>query len=93
VSSAFVLSPTLSLPPHAAVDLARWQHWESIDEVAALWPRLGGDDPLVRRAVAGYLSACPLAAAKRHAAAIAAADPEAWAAAVAAAALPPRAAD
>ncbi len=77
----------------AAVDLARWQHWASIDEVAALWPRLGGDDPLVRRAVAGYLSACPLAEAKRRTAAIAAADPEAWAAALAAAALPPRAGD
>jgi len=54
---------------------------------------LGRDDPLVRRAVAGYLTACPLASAKRHAAAIAAADPERWAAAVAATGLPPRAAD
>jgi hypothetical protein len=76
-----------------AVDLARWQHWSSVDEVASLWDRLGHDDPLVRRAVAGYLSACPLAAARAHAAAIAAADPPAWAAAVAAAALPPRAAE
>jgi hypothetical protein len=44
----------------------------------------------VRRAVAGYLTACPLAAATRHAAAIAATDPDRWAAAVAAVALPPR---
>jgi hypothetical protein len=64
-----------------------------LDDVASLWDRLGHDDPLVRRAVAGYLSACPLAAARAHAAAIAAADPPAWAAAVAAAALPPRAAE
>lgn len=42
----------------AAVDLARWQHWASVDDVAALWERLGADDPLVRRAVAGYLTAC-----------------------------------
>jgi hypothetical protein len=77
----------------AAVDLARWQHWASVERVAALWDRLGDDDPLVRRAVAGYLSACPLAAAKRHAAAIAAADADTWAAAVAATALPPQAAD
>jgi len=75
------------------VDLARWRHWESIAEVAALWDRLGRDDPLVRRAVAGYLTACPLASANRHAAAIAAADPDRWAAAVAATGLPSRAAD
>jgi hypothetical protein len=76
-----------------AVDLARWQHWDRIEQVTALWDRLGRDDPLVRRAVAGYLLSCPLPAAKQHAAAIAAADPDAWAAAVAAASLPPRAAD
>lgn len=76
-----------------AVDLARWQHWESVAGVAALWERLGGDDPLVRRAVAGYLTACPLPEAKQHSAAIAAADPAAWAAAVAAASLPPRGAE
>lgn len=77
----------------ATVDLARWQHWASADDVAALWGRLGADDPLVRRAVAGYLTACPLESAKRHAAAIAAADPDRWAAAVAATALPPGATD
>ena len=76
-----------------AVDLARWQHWASVEDVAALWDRLGRDDPLVRRAVAGYLIACPLEPAKRRAATIAAAEPAAWAAAVAATALPPRAAD
>ncbi|MFM7137104.1 MAG: hypothetical protein ACKO1M_08550 [Planctomycetota bacterium] len=76
-----------------AVDLARWQHWSSVDAVAALWDRQGCDDPLVRRAVAGYLTACPLDTAKRRAAAIAAADPAAWATAIEAAALPPRAAD
>jgi hypothetical protein len=76
-----------------AVDLARWQHWESVAHVAALWERLGRDDPLVRRAVAGYLAACPLPEAKRQAGAIGAADPAAWAAAVAAAGLPPRGAE
>ena len=75
----------------AAVDLARWRHWASLADVAALWDRLGREDPLVRRAVAGYLTACPLEEAKRYAEAIAAADPERWAAAVAAANLPPRA--
>jgi hypothetical protein len=76
-----------------AVDLARWQHWESVVEVAALWDRLGRDDPLVRRAVAGYLSACPLEQARVEVARIAGDDPEAWANAVQAAGLPPRAAN
>jgi len=76
-----------------AVDLARWQHWESVADVAALWERLGRDDPLVRRAVAGYLTACPLPEAREQAAAIAVADPAGWAAAVAAVGLPPRGAE
>jgi hypothetical protein len=76
-----------------AVDLARWRHWESAADVAALWERFGRDDPLVRRAVAGYLTACPLPEAKQQAAAIAAREPEAWDAAVKAAGLPPRAAE
>jgi len=42
----------------ATVDLARYRWWEAVDEVAALWTTLGDDDPLVRRAVAGYLTAC-----------------------------------
>ncbi|MFM8414335.1 MAG: hypothetical protein ACKOCX_06380 [Planctomycetota bacterium] len=93
---AAAAAPLLANPAIAAdvaVDLARWQHWESVDAVAALWAHLGADDPLVRRAVAGYLSACPLESAKGHTAAIAAADPVAWATALKAAALPPRAAE
>ena len=76
----------------AVVDLARWQHWESVDCVTALWDRLGSDDPLIRRAVAGYLTACPLEPAGREAARLQAAEPQRWAAAVQAAGLPPRAA-
>jgi len=72
------------------VDLARYEHWQSVDDVAAIWETLGRDDPLVRRAVAGYLTACPLDAARQQAAAIAAASPETWAAAIQAAGLPPR---
>lgn len=88
-AAALLTNPAVAAD--VAIDLARWQHWESVDAVAALWQRLGADDPLVRRAVAGYLMACPLEQARRQAATIAAADPEPWAAAVAAAALPPRA--
>jgi hypothetical protein len=50
----------------AVVDLARYQAWDAVDAVAAAWGRFGGDDPLVRRAVAGYLAACPLPAARAH---------------------------
>jgi len=74
----------------AAIDLARYTRWNEVDRVAALWQFLGRDDPLVRRAVAGYLEACPLPAARGHRETLAAAYPEAWAAARAAAAGPAR---
>mgnify|MGYP003337121647 FL=1 len=50
----------------AAIDLARYRSWEAVDDVARLWDELGADDPLVRRAVAGYLSACPQPAAREQ---------------------------
>jgi hypothetical protein len=74
----------------AAVDLARYERWGEVDRVATLWQSLGRDDPLVRRAVAGYLEACPLPAAQGHRETLAASDSEAWAAARAAAAGPAR---
>ncbi|MFM7242702.1 MAG: hypothetical protein ACKO40_00815 [Planctomycetaceae bacterium] len=74
----------------AAVDLARYQRWDDLDRVAALWTSLGHDDPLIRRAVAGYLEACPLPAAAAHRERLAGADPVAWQAARAAAAGPAR---
>jgi hypothetical protein len=72
----------------AAIDLARYQDWTALDDVAALWDTAGRDDPLVRRAVAGYLKACPLPKARRHLEAIRTADPERLQAAIDAAALP-----
>lgn len=72
------------------VDLARMGRWDEIDAVAGLWDSLGRDDPLVRRAVAGYLSACPLDAARRHRDRLAAADGDAWQRACAAAGQPLR---
>lgn len=60
------------------VDLARMGRWDEVDAVAGLWDSLGRDDPLVRRAVAGYLTACPLDAAHRHRDRLAAADGDAW---------------
>jgi hypothetical protein len=69
----------------ATIDLARYGAWDAVDEVAALWDALGGDDPLVRRAVAGYLATCPTPAGRRRLEAIRARDPERLAVALAAA--------
>ena len=72
----------------AVIDLARYQAWGVLDEVVALWSALGRDDALVRRAVAGYLTACPLDAAKVHLDHIRSAQPELWQRALSAAAVP-----
>lgn len=72
----------------AAIDLARLRDWDAVDEVADLWDAHGRDDPLVRRAVAGYLAACPLPAAARRLEALRTRDPERLGRALEAAALP-----
>lgn len=72
----------------AVIDLARQQAWGVADDVAALWDALGDDDPLVRRAVAGYLSACPRPEAKQLLEGIRGRDPERLKAALEAAQLP-----
>lgn len=73
----------------ATVDLARYQAWGHAETVAALWDSLGADDPLVRRAVAGYLTACPLPEASVQLERIRRRDPERLDAAIKAASLPP----
>ena len=72
----------------AAVDLARYRWWEAADAVAALWDMLGDDDPLIRRAVAGYLTACPTPRARELSAAIRRHDADRFDQAVAASQLP-----
>jgi hypothetical protein len=72
----------------AVIDLARQQAWGDADTVAALWESLGDEDPLVRRAVAGYLTACPLPEAVRLLDHIRGRDPERLDAAIEAARLP-----
>ena len=72
----------------AAIDLSRYQAWDAVDDVANLWDTLGAEDPLIRRAVAGYLSACPTPAAKEQAARIRRQSPAAFQQAVEAVALP-----
>ena len=43
----------------AIVDLARWQDWDALPEVTSLFTKAGFAQPAVRRAVVGYLLACP----------------------------------
>jgi hypothetical protein len=43
----------------AITDLARWQDWRIVEHVAALYERKEDSDPFVRRAIVGYLKACP----------------------------------
>jgi hypothetical protein len=64
----------------AIIDLARWQDWSDVREIAKLYSE-GAEHRALRLAVVGYLRACPLAAAldeleelqKRDAAGVAAA--------------------
>lgn len=43
----------------AVTDLARMRGWEALDEIANLYARPGFDQPRTRRAIVGYLLACP----------------------------------
>ena len=63
-TAALLASPAVAAD--ATVDLARYQAWEAVADVSQLWDTLGTDDPLIRRAVAGYLAACPLPAARQE---------------------------
>jgi len=57
-TATLLVSPAVAAD--AAVDLARYQAWDKVADVSRLWDSFGTNDPLVRRAVAGYLTACPL---------------------------------
>lgn len=85
-TARLVASPVTAA--EATVDLARYRWWDAVDEVAMLWTTLGDDDPLVRRAVAGYLTACPTPQAATHIATIRSHDPERFEQALQAAQLP-----
>lgn len=43
----------------AAIDLARWQDWDALDEIVALYARPQYAQPAIRRAIVGYLLVCP----------------------------------
>jgi hypothetical protein len=59
---AAVVAPLVERPAFAAAaitDLARWEHWQVLDQVAPLYEREGFADGPIRRAIIGYLHACP----------------------------------
>ncbi len=47
----------------AIADLARWKDWGALAQIAGLYTRSGYNRPAIRRAIVGYLLACPDAAA------------------------------
>lgn len=65
-----------SLSAAAVVDLARWNDWESLDRVAALYAPAPADSPALRRAVVGYLLACGNDAAMDALESLRSADPQ-----------------
>ncbi len=70
----------LSRPEFAAaatIDLGRWQDWEALDRVVALFGQPGYDTPETTRAVVGYLLACPSDRAARQLARLRKLDPKA----------------
>jgi len=73
------LARLLSRPEFAAlaiVDLARWQAWDLLPEVAALYDKAGYPQPSTGRAVVGYLLACPLEQADNALARLRSLDPQ-----------------
>jgi hypothetical protein len=85
-TAALLASPAVAAD--ATVDLARYRAWDMVADISRLWDTLGADDPLIRRAVAGYLAACPLPAAQQALDRIRSSDPQRLQQALDAAALP-----
>ena len=66
---AAALAHLLARPDSAAstiTDLARWEAWHHLPKVVALFDHEGFDDAPTRRAVVGYLLACPNEDARRE---------------------------
>jgi hypothetical protein len=87
VAATATLARSAAVAADAIVDLARLGAWGEVDAVAAWWDR-AADDPLIRRAVAGYLLACPEPAGRRQLERLRDRDPEDFERARAAAELP-----
>ncbi|MDZ4820456.1 MAG: hypothetical protein SGJ20_15930 [Planctomycetota bacterium] len=73
VSSRLLVRPELA--PAAITDLARWKHWEVLEQVAALFDQPEYGDLANRTAIVGYLRVCPLPRAQELLQELRAADP------------------
>ena len=60
----------------AITDLAGWRHWSALSRVAELYERREKSDVATRRAVVGYLLACPLPQASAALTRLSQRDPE-----------------
>jgi len=87
VAATTRLAEGVAVAADAIVDLARYGAWDAMETVADWWDR-ADDDPLLRRAVVGYLLACPLPGAAERLARLERDDPDGFARAKAAALLP-----
>jgi hypothetical protein len=59
---AEALTHALDRPEFAAdaiTDLARWQYWPIVARVAAIYEQKDNADPVIHRAIVGYLKVCP----------------------------------
>jgi hypothetical protein len=65
----------------AITDLARWNDWGSLARISRLYDNPAYSDPAIRRAIVGYLSACPQPAARAELARLRKSDPAGVAAA------------
>lgn len=63
--------------PDVVTDLARWQDWSPVDEIAALFETSGeANKAPLQRAVIGYLKACPTTRSRDHLERLRANDPQ-----------------
>ena len=65
----------------AITDLARWNDWDSLSRISRLYGDPAYSDPAIRRAIVGYLLACPKPAASAALARLRKSDPTGVAAA------------
>jgi hypothetical protein len=60
----------------AITDLARWQDWQPLSRIVALYENKAYAEPGIQRAIVGYLITCPDSAASTALARLRAADPQ-----------------
>jgi hypothetical protein len=78
------LAQVLARPEFAAIvitDLARWNDWDSLARISRLYDEAAYSDAAIRRAIVGYLLACPKPAAGAELARLRSNDPAGVAAA------------